>query len=270
IMQELAVPQKSLIRHTYAVTIAMLVIGQIQVAVFMQIKSLKDFLARRYFLSLIQFFVSFLSIQLYVFFFHIISGKSMWVRVVVGMWTVSSGVMGKKEESRNYLLNILQYQVNTISIMKPAMKAPYLTLAVSFVFTYWMMFISAIYGYNARHHKRGLFVSRHNVILWSERIFVVTCFGIIVCDEMANVTIEFLTLLVYTLMSNVFVVIFAASLRRPNFYHPHDLGDFILIGQLYYLNYFALYMSIVWTLDVLLDIMEWDTSFFQFFNSTTK
>ncbi|XP_017028915.1 uncharacterized protein [Drosophila kikkawai] len=248
-MQELAVPQKSLIRHTYAVTIAMLVIGQIQVAVFMQIKSLKDFLARRYFLSLIQFFVSFLSIQLYVFFFHIISGKSMWVRVVVGMWT---------------------YQVNTISIMKPAMKAPYLTLAVSFVFTYWMMFISAIYGYNARHHKRGLFVSRHNVILWSERIFVVTCFGIIVCDEMANVTIEFLTLLVYTLMSNVFVVIFAASLRRPNFYHPHDLGDFILIGQLYYLNYFALYMSIVWTLDVLLDIMEWDTSFFQFFNSTTK
>jgi len=41
------------------------------------------------------------------------------------------------------------------------------------------------------------------VILWSERIFVLTCFGIIVCAEMKRVAIEFPTLLLYTMISNV-------------------------------------------------------------------
>ncbi|KAH8388712.1 hypothetical protein KR200_005462, partial [Drosophila serrata] len=229
--------QKSLVGPTYAVTIGMLVIGQIQVSAVMEIKSMKDYLAKRYFVSLIQFFISFLSIQLYGFFYRMIVEKSIWVRILAGLWT---------------------YQVNTLSIMKPAQQAPYFCLAISLGVTYMMMGLGAIYGHAARRHERGLFISRHKVILWSERLFVVTCFGIIVSAELNNVYIEFPTLVVYTLMSNVFVIMFGASLRRPNFYHRNGPGDYILIGQLYYLNFFALYMSIVWTTASFLEIMDFD------------
>ncbi|XP_020802817.1 uncharacterized protein LOC110179571 isoform X2 [Drosophila serrata] len=174
--------QKSLVGPTYAVTIGMLVIGQIQVSAVMEIKSMKDYLAKRYFVSLIQFFISFLSIQLYGFFYRMIVEKSIWVRILAGLWT---------------------YQVNTLSIMKPAQQAPYFCLAISLGVTYIMMGLGAIYGHAARRHERGLFISRHKVILWSERLFVVTCFGIIVSAELNNVYIEFPTLVVYTLMSNV-------------------------------------------------------------------
>nr|XP_016930187.1 uncharacterized protein LOC108009950 isoform X2 [Drosophila suzukii] len=224
--------RKSLIGPTYKVTIIMLVIGQIQVSVAMEIKPLKDFLAERYYLSLVQFFISFLSIQLYGFFYHLIVKKPMWVRVLAGLWT---------------------YEVNTMSIMKPAKRAPYLSLILSVFLTFLMMIISVIYGNKAIKHQRGLFV-----ILWSERIFVLTCFGIIVCAEMKRVAIEFPTLLLYTMISNVFVVIFAASLRRPHFYHYDSNGDYILIGQLYYLNFFALYMGYVWTTASFLELMGWD------------
>ncbi|KAH8254877.1 hypothetical protein KR038_003627, partial [Drosophila bunnanda] len=262
--------QKSLVGPTYAVTIAMLVIGQVQVSAVMEIKSVKEYLAKRYFFNLIQFFISFLSIQLYGFFYRMIVNKSIWVRILAGLWTVRTQTMKHAHRSRTYLHYNLQYQVNTLSIMKPAKHAPHFCLAVSFVFTYLMMLISAIYGYAARNHKRGLFISRHKLILWSERLFVVTCFGIIVSAEIKNVNIEFPTLLVYTLMSNVFVVIFAASLRRPNFYHRMDHGDYILIGQLYYLNYFALYMSIVWTTASFLQIMKWDIDLLAYLTETNN
>nr|XP_016930186.1 uncharacterized protein LOC108009950 isoform X1 [Drosophila suzukii] len=229
--------RKSLIGPTYKVTIIMLVIGQIQVSVAMEIKPLKDFLAERYYLSLVQFFISFLSIQLYGFFYHLIVKKPMWVRVLAGLWT---------------------YEVNTMSIMKPAKRAPYLSLILSVFLTFLMMIISVIYGNKAIKHQRGLFTTRNKVILWSERIFVLTCFGIIVCAEMKRVAIEFPTLLLYTMISNVFVVIFAASLRRPHFYHYDSNGDYILIGQLYYLNFFALYMGYVWTTASFLELMGWD------------
>ncbi|KAH8289464.1 hypothetical protein KR054_005789 [Drosophila jambulina] len=239
-LQEPEAPQKSLVRPTYLVTIIMLIIGQLQVLAVNEFTPLKDFLAKRYFLSLIQFLVSFLSIQLYGFFYHLIVTKSIWLRILAGLWT---------------------YEVNTLSIMKLAKRASYFTLAVSVGFTYLMMLISAIYGCAARRRHRGLFISRHKVILWSERLFVVTCFGIIVCAEMHNIYIEFSTLIAYTLMSNVFVIVFGASLRRPNFYHRKAEGDYILIGQLYYLNFFALYMSIVWTTHAVLDHAGWDIKF---------
>uniref|UniRef100_A0A6P4E3P0 Uncharacterized protein LOC108037724 isoform X2 n=2 Tax=Drosophila rhopaloa TaxID=1041015 RepID=A0A6P4E3P0_DRORH len=174
--------QKSLVGPTYRVTIIMLVIGQIQVSAAMEITPLKDFLAERYYLSLVQFLISFLSIQLYGFFYHLIVKKPMWVRILAGFWT---------------------YEVNTMSIMKPAKRAPYFSLIVSVFLTFLMMSISVIYGNKAVHQRRGLFTSRNKVILWSERIFVLTCFGIIVCAEMKRVTIEFPTLLVYTIISNV-------------------------------------------------------------------
>ncbi|KAH8232145.1 hypothetical protein KR032_000485, partial [Drosophila birchii] len=237
IMQEPPPEYKNQVRYTYCVTIVMLIVGQIQVFLAMESTSLKNFLEKRYFLSLIQFFVSFLSIQLYGFFYRMIVEKSKWVRILCGLWT---------------------YQVNTFSIMKPAKKAPYLSLGISFVLTYLMMGCSALYGHAAKSHKKGLFIPRHKVILWSERIFVLTCFGIIVCAELKHVTFEFPTLLIYTLMSNVFVIIFSASIRRPNFYRTTGQGDYILIGQLYYLNYFALYMGIVWTTASFMDIMQWD------------
>ncbi|XP_020802818.1 uncharacterized protein LOC110179571 isoform X3 [Drosophila serrata] len=125
--------QKSLVGPTYAVTIGMLVIGQIQVSAVMEIKSMKDYLAKRYFVSLIQFFISFLSIQLYGFFYRMIVEKSIWVRILAGLWT---------------------YQVNTLSIMKPAQQAPYFCLAISLGVTYIMMGLGAIYGHAARRHER--------------------------------------------------------------------------------------------------------------------
>lgn len=121
------------------------------------------------------------------------------------------------------------------------------------------------------------------MIRWSERLFVLTSFGIIVCSEMNRDSIEFPTLFTYTMMSNIvsnkahaklsnfestlrsafslacafkssifqmlticllqFVVIFAASMHRPGFFHMDSPHDHLLIGQLYYLNFFALFMG---------------------------
>ncbi|XP_060653244.1 uncharacterized protein LOC132789327 [Drosophila nasuta] len=217
---------KVLLRKTYKVTIIMLIFGQIQVMIVMEIEPIKEFLGRHYYVSLIQFFMSFISIQLYVFFYHIIVRTSTWKRILAGIWT---------------------FEVNTISIMKPARRAPYTSLLVSWGLTFFIMAVSVIYGNIAVKHRRGLFVTRHNVIRWSERLFVLTSFGIIVCSEMRRVTIEFPTLFVYSMLSNIFVIIFAASIRKPNFYHLDAIGDHILIGQLYYLNFYALYMGYVWT-----------------------
>ncbi|ALC40587.1 CG12914, partial [Drosophila busckii] len=218
---------KKHLRKTYIVTIVMLIVGQVQVAGLMEVTAIKSFLERHYYVSLLQFFVSFISIQLYVFFYHVIVQKPAYIRILAGLWTFES---------------------NTISIMKPAKTAPYTGLMISWVMTFLMMGIGVLYGNLAVRHRRGLFISRHNVIRWSERLFVLTSFGIIVCSEMRRVSIEFPTLLVYTLMSNVFVIIFAASIRRPQFYHANTRADYILIGQLYYLNFYALYMGFVWTI----------------------
>ncbi|XP_001360802.3 uncharacterized protein LOC6590523 isoform X1 [Drosophila persimilis] len=228
---------KKILCQTYKVTIIMLIIGQIQVSIFMEIKAVKRFLEEHYYFSLLQFFVSFISIQLYVFFYHMIVQKSSWKRILAGVWT---------------------FEVNTISIMKPAKTAPYISLIISVALTFIVMAISLCYGNLAVRHRRGLFVSRHNVIRWSERLFVLTSFGIIVCAEMKRITIEFVTLLVYTTLSNIFVVIFAASIRKPNFYHYEPKGDHILIGQLYYLNFYALYMGYVWTTASWFEIMDWN------------
>ncbi|XP_034477114.1 uncharacterized protein LOC117783694 [Drosophila innubila] len=217
---------KLLLRKTYKVTIIMLIIGQIQVSAVMEINVLKAFLGKHYYVSLVQFFMSFISIQLYVFFYHLIVRTATWKRILAGIWT---------------------FEVNTISIMKPARRAPYTSLALSWILTFCIMAISVLYGNIAVKHRRGLFLSRHNVIRWSERLFVLTSFGIIVCSEMRRVSIEFPTLFIYSMLSNVFVIIFAASIRKPNFYHLDAVGDHMLIGQLYYLNFYALYMGYVWT-----------------------
>ncbi|XP_022230455.1 uncharacterized protein LOC111079543 isoform X2 [Drosophila obscura] len=149
--------------------------------------------------------------------------------------------------------------------MKPAKTAPYISFIVSFVLTFIIMAISLCYGNLAANHRRGLFMSRHNVIRWSERLFVLTSFGIIVCSEMKRVTIEFPTLLIYTMLSNIFVVIFAASIRKRNFYHYETPADHILIGQLYYLNFYALYMGYVWTTASGLELMDWHISILDLF-----
>ncbi|XP_046866270.1 uncharacterized protein LOC6646035 isoform X2 [Drosophila willistoni] len=146
--------------------------------------------------------------------------------------------------------------------MKPAKKAPYISLLVSLVLTYFIMLVSLIYGNLAVRHRRGLFMSRHNIIRWSERLFVLTSFGIIVASEMKRVIIEFPTLFIYTLLSNVFVIIFAASMRKPNFYHIEMKADNILIGQLYYLNFYALYMGYVWTTAAGIELMGWNVNLF--------
>nr|XP_017034624.1 uncharacterized protein LOC108083386 isoform X3 [Drosophila kikkawai] len=144
--------------------------------------------------------------------------------------------------------------------MKPTKRAPYFCLLISAAITLLIMVISVTYGHIAINHKRGLFISRHNVILWSERIFVLTCFGIIVTAEMKRTMVELPCMIIYTCLSNVFVIVFGASVRRPHFYHDDAPGDYILIGQLYYLNFFALYMSYVWTLDMILEVSEWKMS----------
>ncbi|EDW61714.1 uncharacterized protein [Drosophila virilis] len=230
---------RSLLKKTYKVTIIMLLVGQLQVCAVNEISVIKKFLEKHYYVSLLQFFISFLSIQLYVFFYHVIEKRALWKRILAGIWT---------------------FEVNTISIMKPAKSSPYLCFIISWVVTFLIMGVSVIYGNMAVKHRRGLFVSRHNIIRWSERLFVLTCFGIIVCSEMKRVTIEFPTLLIYSLMSNIFVVIFAASIRKPNFYHVGNVADHILIGQLYYLNFYALYMGIVWTLSSGFELANYDVS----------
>jgi len=57
----------------------------------------------------------------------------------------------------------LQYEVNTMSIMKPAKRAPYISLILSIFLTFLMMIISVIYGNSAIKHKKGLFVSEELV-----------------------------------------------------------------------------------------------------------
>ncbi|XP_023170778.2 uncharacterized protein LOC115483364 isoform X2 [Drosophila hydei] len=228
------------LKQTYVVTILMLLFGQVQVVAIMEIESLKRFLTKHYYVSLMNFFVSFISIQLYVFFYSMLERKSKWIRLFVGIWT---------------------YEVNTISIMKPAKTAPFISLVVSWALTFVVMAISFIYGNCAVAHQRGLFVSRHNVIRWSERMYVLTCFGIIVCAEMKHISIEFPALFIYTVMSNIFVIVFAASIRKPKFYQSEDIADHILIGQLYYLNIFALYMSYVWTTAAGIDLIKTHLSF---------
>lgn len=58
-----------------------------------------------------------------------------------------------------------------------------------------------------------------------------------------------------------FVIIFAASMRRPGFYHMDSDHDPILIGQLYYLNFYALFMGYVWTMmsgvEIFEELMAW-------------
>ncbi|XP_023170932.1 uncharacterized protein LOC115483364 isoform X4 [Drosophila hydei] len=181
------------LKQTYVVTILMLLFGQVQVVAIMEIESLKRFLTKHYYVSLMNFFVSFISIQLYVFFYSMLERKSKWIRLFVGIWTYE--------------------------------------------------------------------VSRHNVIRWSERMYVLTCFGIIVCAEMKHISIEFPALFIYTVMSNIFVIVFAASIRKPKFYQSEDIADHILIGQLYYLNIFALYMSYVWTTAAGIDLIKTHLSF---------
>ncbi|KAH8235403.1 hypothetical protein KR038_007023, partial [Drosophila bunnanda] len=235
-LQHPKAPQKSLAGPTYGVTIVMLIIGQMQVIAFVEIKTLNDILGARYGLNMAQFFLSFMTIQMYGFFYRIIASKPTWVRLLAGGWT---------------------YEINTISIMKPTKRAPYLCLTISAVVTIISMVISMVYGCISMHHKRGLFISRHNVILWSERLFVLTCLGIILTLEMQRVIIELPIMVIYMLLSNVFVIIFGASVRRPHFYHEDVEEDFILIGQLYYLNFFALYMTYLWTLELVLEMTEW-------------
>ncbi|XP_032590405.1 uncharacterized protein LOC6561156 isoform X2 [Drosophila grimshawi] len=173
---------KILVRKTYKVTILMLIIGQLQVFVVMEIASIKEFLAFNYHISLLHFFVSFISIQLYVFFYRILEQKSKWKRTLADIWT---------------------YEVNTLSIMKPVKRAPYICLIVSSVLTFMVMGISVMYGNMATSHRRGLFMSRRNIIRWSERVFVLTCFGIILCSEMKRFSIEIPSLLIYTSMGNI-------------------------------------------------------------------
>ncbi|XP_064542615.1 uncharacterized protein LOC135431409 isoform X1 [Drosophila montana] len=151
--------------------------------------------------------------------------------------------------------------------MKPSKSSPYLCFLISWVVTFLIMAGSVIYGNMAVKHRRGLFVSRHNIIRWSERLFVLTCFGIIVCSEMSRTSIEFPTLLIYSMISNIFVVVFAASIRKPNFYHVDGVADHILIGQLYYLNFYALYMGIVWTLSSGFILADWDVPLEELFKA---
>lgn len=52
-----------------------------------------------------QFFVSFLSIQLYVFFFHVITKLSKWKRVLAAFWTVSLRSLHKYMEGKYFLIS---------------------------------------------------------------------------------------------------------------------------------------------------------------------
>ncbi|KAH8394872.1 hypothetical protein KR222_008270 [Zaprionus bogoriensis] len=259
--EERQLASNTLLKKTYKVTIIMLLIGQIQASIVMEIYPLKLFLMENYYLSLVQFFMSFISLQLYIFFYHDIVQTSTLKRFIAGVWTVNYIY------TYIYLFNItsmsivLQFEVNTIAIMKPAKKAYYMSLLFSWVLTAIMMIISIIYADIAFNHKRGLFISRHNVICWSERLFVLTSFGIIVCSEMKRVSIEFPSLFIYCMMSNIFVIIFAASIRKPDFYHLEAKGEHILIGQLYYLNFFALYMSYVWTAEAGYEVIGYKMPF---------
>lgn len=126
---------------------------------------IKKLLNKYYYLSVMQFFISFLSIQLYVFFFHVLIKLKSWKRVLAGLWTVS--VNDPYVYIYIYFLFIffifisigLQFEMNTISIMKPAKKGHYIYLIISWVLTVLMMIVSVTYGEIAIKHQRGLFVS---------------------------------------------------------------------------------------------------------------
>ncbi|KAH8238148.1 hypothetical protein KR032_000130, partial [Drosophila birchii] len=235
-LQQRKLRRENLAGATYAVTIVMLIFGQMQAIAFVEIKFLNAILGARYGLNLVQFFISFMTIQLYGFFYRIIACKPTWVRLLAGAWT---------------------YEINTISIMKPTKRAPYFCHVVSAVATFLMIALSAGYGHIAMKHKRGLFITRSNVILWSERLYVLTCFGIIITVELQRSLVKLPIMVTYMVLSNVYVIIFGASIRRPYFYHYGAPGDYILIGQLYYLNFFALYMSYLWTLELFLQLTGW-------------
>lgn len=54
---------------------------------------------------------------------------------------------------------MLQFEMNTISIMKPAKKGHFVYLVISWLLTVGMMIVSVVYGEIAIKHQRGLFVS---------------------------------------------------------------------------------------------------------------
>ncbi|KAH8272823.1 hypothetical protein KR018_001116 [Drosophila ironensis] len=226
---------KNLLPFTYAVTIVMLIVGQVQVAIVMEIESIQNFMAKRYYLSVLCFLVSFVSIQLYGFFYEIIATKPWWVRFLAGFWT---------------------YETNTISIMKSLYKTEHLSLIVSVLLTYVMMFLSWIYARAVSSHRRAFYTSRLGILLWSERIFVLNCFGIIVCSDMKRLELELFFMIPNTMISTVFVVMFAASLQRPQFF-LYNVGDVLLIGHLHYLNCYALFINYVWTSECFLGVMKW-------------
>ncbi|KAH8232875.1 hypothetical protein KR026_001298 [Drosophila bipectinata] len=232
--------RKNSVGLTYAVTIGLLILGQLQALVAVEIDSLKVLRSSRHYFGLGAFFISFISIQLYGFFYHILAKKPWYVRFLAGLWT---------------------FEASTLAIMKPVRKPTYLSFFISVFLTYLMLGIGWIYGSISATKRRGCFMSRLRVVLWSERIFALTCFGVIVCAEMKRSGIEITSMLVYTLISNTFVVIFAASMKRQHFFRENIDSDYIFIAQLYYLNLFALCMSYVWALDCFsfsfLNVMYW-------------
>jgi len=70
-----------------------------------------------------------------------------------------------------YFYSKLQYEVNTMSIMKPAKRAPYLSLILSVFLTFLMMIISVIYGNKAIKHQRGLFVGKALTVATDTHLF---------------------------------------------------------------------------------------------------
>lgn len=121
-------------------------------------EKIKNFLKENSYICVMQFFVSFLSIQLYVFFFHVITKLSKWKRVLAAFWTVSLRSLHKYMEA---FLNfsIFQFEMNTISVMKTAREGQAVFLLSATCLTILMMILSKAYGEISSKHKRGLFVS---------------------------------------------------------------------------------------------------------------
>lgn len=119
---------------------------------------IKNFLRDNSYICVMQFFVSFLSIQLYVFFFHVITKLAKWKRVLAAFWTVSY------RSTHKYIdlflnFSIFQFQMNTISVMKTAREGKAVFLLFATCLTILMMIVSKAYGEISSKHKRGLFVS---------------------------------------------------------------------------------------------------------------
>ncbi|EDV36085.1 uncharacterized protein Dana_GF12785 [Drosophila ananassae] len=229
--------KKNLVCLTYGVTIGLLIIGQLQVLACVELDYLNLVTIKHVYISLGTFFISFFSIQLYGFFYHILVKKPWYVRFLAGFLT---------------------FEATTVAIMKPTRNPTYLCIIISIILTYLMMLIGWIYGNVASKYRKGCFTSRLRAILRSEQIYALTCFGIIVCAGMKRTGFELCLMLVCTMISNVFIVIFAASIRRHYFYREYIVSDYIFIGQLYYLNCYTLCMSYVWTLSCLLKFVNWD------------